>query len=85
VKGNMSQTGKPIDLSSYVQKARTVNGQALDDNVQIDNVASADKLKTARNISLSGAVKSTPTAFDGSADVDVPITKILDSYVEWGG
>lgn len=81
----MSQSRKAEELKRFVQNTRKVNGQTLDNDVQIDNVESADKLKTARTISLSGAVTSTPTAFDGSGDVDIPIESIKEGYIEWGG
>lgn len=34
----------------------------------------ANKLTTARNIGLSGAATGTPTAFDGSSDITIPVT-----------
>lgn len=46
----MSQSRSAEELSNYTQNTRTVNGQALGEDVQMDNVASADKLKTARTI-----------------------------------
>ena len=36
----------------------------------------AAKLLTARNISLTGKVTGTPTAFDGHADVSIPVTAV---------
>ena len=85
MKGNMSQSRNADAFENFVPKTRKINGQTLDNDVQIDNVASADKLKTARAISLSGAVTSTPKAFDGSGNVDIPITAVKESLVEWGG
>lgn len=85
MKGNMSQSRNAGAFENFVPKSRKINGQTLDNDVQIDNVASADKLKTSRTISLSGAVTSTPTAFDGSGDVDIPIIDIKEAYLDWGG
>lgn len=81
----MSQSRKAEELKRFVQNTRKVNGQTLDNDVQIDNVASADKLKTARTISLSGAVTSMPTAFDGSNNINIPIEKVYQGSLEWGG
>lgn len=85
MKGNMSQSRKAEELKRFVQNTRKINGQALDKDIQIDNVESADKLKTARNISLGGAVTSTQTAFDGSKDIQIPIDSIKEAYIKWGG
>lgn len=79
----MSQSRNAEELKHFVQNTRKINGQTLDNDVQIDNVESADKLKTARTIGLSGAVTSTPTAFDGSKDINIPITRLNESYLEW--
>ena len=81
----MSQSRNAEAFENFVPKTRKINGQTLDNDVQIDNVASADKLKTARTIGLSGAVTSTPKAFDGSGNVDIPITAIKEAYLDWGG
>ena len=85
MKGNMSQVRNAEEFKNYVPNTRKVNGQPLNKDVEITEVKSAEKLKTARVVSFKGAVESTPTAFDGSKDVDIPITKIYDSYLEWGG
>lgn len=45
----------------------------------------ADKLTTARTISLSGGAVGTATAFDGSKNIDISVTKMYDSYISWGG
>ena len=75
--------GLKEELDSKVPTQRTINGYTLDNDVHIDNVASADTLKTARTISLSGAVKSTPISFNGSKDISIPVTEINESYLEW--
>ena len=50
-------------LDSKVPATRTVNGQTLDNDVEIKNVESADKLKTARTIN--------GVEFDGTANIKV--------------
>lgn len=40
------------------------------------NVATAEKLKTARNINVSGAVTGSATPFDGSADATINVTSV---------
>lgn len=45
----------------------------------------AERLETARKISLSGAVEANEIEFDGSADKDIAISKIYESYLDWGG
>ena len=80
---SISNLQKSID--EKVSAERKVNGQALDKDVEIKNVESADKLKTARTIGLSGAVTSTPTNFDGSGNVNIPVHSVKEAYLEWGG
>ena len=50
------------ELKGKVDVSRKINGQTLENDVNITNVESANKLKTPRTIGLSGAVTSTPTA-----------------------
>ena len=73
------------ELKGKVDVSRKINGQTLENDVNITNVESADKLKTPRTIGLSGAVASTPTPFDGTGDILVPIDTIKEAYLEWGG
>lgn len=40
------------------------------------NSSSATKLATPRTVSISGAVTGTPTNFDGSANIEIPITTL---------
>lgn len=40
------------------------------------NVATAEKLKTARNVNVSGAVTGTAIPFDGSADAIINVTSV---------
>ena len=45
----------------------------------------ADKLTTPRSISLDTAVEATPTNFDGSDNISIPVTEVKESYLQWGG
>ncbi len=81
----MSQSRNAEELKRYVQKTRKVNGQTLDNDIEIKNVESADKLKTARTIGLIGAVKSTPAEFDGSDNVSIRVKELYEGYLEFGG
>ena len=49
-----------------------------------DTASSAAKWTTARTIALGEAVKSTATAFDGSANISIPVTELKESYLVWG-
>lgn len=42
-------------------------------------------LPTARKISLGTAVNATPTKFDGSKDITIPVKSVIASYLNWGG
>lgn len=54
-------------------------------NIGSQTVSSAATLSTPRNISLGTGVTSTATAFDGSADITIPVTGIKEAYLTWGG
>lgn len=45
----------------------------------------ASQLTTARTIALGTGATGTATAFDGSANITIPVTDVKDSYVTWGG
>ena len=45
-----------------------------DANKTVASAVAADKLKTARTIAISGGATGTATAFDGSANITVPVT-----------
>ena len=45
----------------------------------------AIKLQTPRQISLSEGVESAVQNFDGSSNVAIPVRKIKESYLDWGG
>lgn len=48
------------------------------------NADTATVLKTARKIGIKGAVTGTPTAFDGSKDIDIPVTDLNASNLSTG-
>lgn len=48
-------------------------------------VDKAEKLGTARTIGLGEAAASTPTSFDGSQNITIPVTSVRESYLTWGG
>lgn len=48
------------------------------------NATSADKLKTPRQIKLVGAVTSTPSSFDGGANVDISVTGVSADALDSG-
>lgn len=48
-------------------------------------VSAAEKLSNPRKIEISGGAIGTDTYFDGSANISIPVTKINESYIEWGG
>lgn len=49
------------------------------------NAGTATKLATARNISISGGATGTATAFDGSANIEIPVTNLKEGYLTFGG
>lgn len=73
------------ELKGKVDISRKINGQTLENDVNIANVESADKLKIPHTIGAKGAVTSTPTAFDGTGDILIPIDSIKEAYINWGG
>ena len=46
---------------------------------------SADKLSTKRTIEVTGAASSTPTGFDGTGNIAIPVSGVSESYLTWGG
>lgn len=48
------------------------------------NASTASKLQTPRKIGISGGVTGTPTNFDGSGDITIPITSIDPQYLSGG-
>ena len=75
---NLGQINDPKDIvtKDYVD--------AQIGNYVPTKAASADKLTNKKNISVSGAVKSTPQQFDGTQNVIVPISELDETYLKWG-
>lgn len=48
------------------------------------SATSANKLATAKKIGLSGGATGTATAFDGSADITIPVTSVSPSHIADG-
>ena len=46
---------------------------------------SAVKLSTARSIGINGGVTGTPTNFDGTGNISIPVTGVSEAYLTWGG
>lgn len=44
--------------------------------VVVGNAASATKIQTARKIGITGGVTGTPTNFNGTADINIPVTEV---------
>ena len=49
------------------------------------NAATATVLQNTRSISLSTAVTSTATNFNGGSNISIPITGVSEAYLNWGG
>ena len=49
------------------------------------NAATATVLQNTRSISLSTAVTSTATNFNGGSNITIPITGVSEAYLNWGG
>ena len=67
-------------LSPYL-KTQDANNTFLGKTAKATSASSADILTTARTIALSGAVTGTATAFDGSENIEIPVTFIEGSKV----
>lgn len=48
-------------------------------------IESDGKLPAGRKISLGTAVSATPTEFDGSKDITIPVNSVSASYLSWDG
>lgn len=59
-------------------------GDTLNVNIS-KNAATANKLATARKIDLTGAVAATEQNFDGSTNINIPVTHLYENYLSWGG
>jgi len=49
------------------------------------NAGTATTLQTARTIALGAGATSTATSFDGSANITIPVTRVKEAYLVWGG
>ena len=49
------------------------------------NASSATQLATARTITLGTAVTATATSFNGTSNITIPVTKLYQGYLDWGG
>lgn len=60
-----------------------VNGAIYGTNFA-GNSDTATKLLNARKIGLVNGVEAVSTSFDGTKDIQIPVTKIYESYIAWG-
>lgn len=76
-------TASTLDSTYVVQKDENGNFSANIISASLNgNAATADKLKTPRQIKLVGAVESVATAFDGSANIDIATSKVDATKIE---
>lgn len=54
----------------------TLTGNATSANSCSGNAGTATKLKTARKIGITGGATGTATSFDGSGDINIPVTSL---------
>ena len=60
------------------------SNEYAEESGRADTADTADKLTTARTISVSGAVASTPAAFDGTKNINISVGKVFDSAITTG-
>lgn len=81
-------TDNNTTLVPYINAATTTSAGVMSaaDKTKLDNLDSIGvaKLKTARTISVGTALTSTPTSFNGTSNITIPVTKIDESYLDWG-
>ena len=80
-KAEAAHTHEPGDLTGVVPESKGGTGQSSLGNV---TVGSASKLATARTIGLSGGATGTATAFDGSANITIPVTALKPANMSAG-
>ena len=61
------------------------SGYITEDSDILGNAATASSLEISRSITLSEGASATPTYFNGSSNISIPVTDVKDSYVTWGG
>ncbi len=76
--GKVLKAGATAGSATWTQLTKNDVGLNAVDNTADENknVATAVKLKTARNINVSGAVTGTATPFDGSGDATINVTSV---------
>lgn len=47
-------------------------------------VAKANQLTTPRTIAISGGATGTATSFNGTSNISIPVTKMYETYLDWG-
>lgn len=80
---NIGKDNKPV----YFKDGIPVEcGEKLDVNIagNSEHSITTEKLKESVNISITGGVEGTPTEFDGSQDIEIPVTEIKENYLTWG-
>lgn len=88
--GTWAQAGEPgnaVPLPDGVGSAGTSTKYAREDHVHpkvgsSEQSDAADRLSTPRDISISGGAIGTPTAFDGTKNITIPITSINLEYAD---
>ena len=76
--GKVLKAGATAGSAAWAQLTKADVGLNNVDNTADanKNVATAEKLKTARNINVSGAVTGSATPFDGSEDATINVTSV---------
>lgn len=76
--GKVLKAGATAGSAAWAQLTKADVGLGnVDNTADVNkNVATATKLKTARNINVSGAVTGSATPFDGSEDATINVTSV---------
>lgn len=76
--GKVLKAGATAGSATWAQLTKADVGLGnVDNTADVNkNVATATKLKTARNINVSGAVTGSATPFDGSEDATINVTSV---------
>ena len=76
--GKVLKAGATAGSAAWAQLTKTDVGLGnVDNTADVNkNVATATKLKTARNINVSGAVTGSAAPFDGSANATINVTSV---------
>ncbi len=76
---NVGTASKPV----YFKAGVPVACDSLSINTT-GNAATATKLATARKIDITGGIAATEQNFDGSSNINIPVTSINENYLTWG-